>query len=101
MGFDVCGPILEDRYANWITEALIDKLAATDINTLRIPVTYAAFYRVPGSWLYSGNQLQHLKRIMNYAIEQYDMHIVLGLHSLPGGYNTLQIGEAFGHNSWW
>lgn len=101
VGFDVCGPILEERFANWIDEAMIDKLASTDINTIRIPVTYAAFYKMPGSWLYSGNQKEHLKRIVNYAIEKYNMHIIISLHSLPGGYNTLQIGEAFGHNAWW
>jgi hypothetical protein len=101
VGFDVCGPILEERYANWITTDLIDKLAAAKINTLRIPLTYAAFTRVPSSWLYSGNQLFHLRKIMNHAIEKHDMHIIVSLHSLPGGYNTLQIGEAFGHNNWW
>ena len=28
------------------------------------------------------------------------MHVIIGLHSLPGGVNTLQIGEAFGHDAW-
>jgi len=26
------------------------------------------------------------------------MHIVIGLHSLPSGVNTLDIGEVFGHD---
>lgn len=38
--------------------------------------------------------------ITKYAIEQYGMHVIIGLHSLPGGVNTLQIGEAFGHDAW-
>ena len=29
------------------------------------------------------------------------MHIVLDTHSLPGGTNGLDIGEASGHTSWW
>jgi len=29
------------------------------------------------------------------------MHVVIGLHSLPGGVNSLEIGEAFGHDGWW
>jgi glucan 1,3-beta-glucosidase len=28
------------------------------------------------------------------------MHILVGLHSLPGGVNSLDIGEAFGHGDW-
>ncbi|KAJ3116413.1 hypothetical protein HK100_001079 [Physocladia obscura] len=28
------------------------------------------------------------------------MHIIIGLHSLPGGVNNLDIGEALMHNSW-
>lgn len=28
------------------------------------------------------------------------MQIIIGLHSLPGGVNSLDIGEAFGHNFW-
>ncbi|KAL3602604.1 hypothetical protein FPOAC2_06914 [Fusarium poae] len=28
------------------------------------------------------------------------MHIIIGLGSLPGGTSSLDIGEAFGRNSW-
>lgn len=37
---------------------------------------------------------------MQYAIEKYGMHVILGLHSLPGGVNNLDIGEAFNHDAW-
>jgi glucan 1,3-beta-glucosidase len=70
------------------------------INTLRIPTTYAAWVKVPGSQLYNGKQQAALSNIVNYAIDKYNMHIIIGLHSLPGGVNTLGIGEAFGHNAW-
>jgi glucan 1,3-beta-glucosidase len=83
-----CGPLLEKRYASWVTAADIDKLAATGINTLRIPTTYAAWIDWPESEFYHGNQQQYLKTITNYAIENYGMHIIVGLHSLPGGVNS-------------
>lgn len=75
-------------------------MAAVGVNTLRIPTTYAAWVKVPGSALYSGAQQVYLKTICEYAISRYNMHIVIGLHSLPGGVNSLDIGEAFGHNAW-
>jgi len=95
-----CGPVLEQRYATYITTADIDKVAAAGVNILRIPTTYAAWVKVPGSQFYSGNQQKYLKTITDYAISRYNMHIIVGLHSLPGGVNSLDIGEAFGHDGW-
>jgi hypothetical protein len=94
-----CGPVLEARYASFITTADIDKMAAQGINTLRIPTTYAAWVKVPGSQFYTGNQQVYLKKISTYAISK-GMHVIIGLHSLPGGVNSLNIGEAFGHDAW-
>lgn len=37
----------------------------------------------------------------HYAIEKHAMHIVIDIHSLPGGTNGLDIGEAVGHWGWW
>lgn len=55
---------------------------------------------MPGSELYHGNQQSYLKTITDYAINTYGMHIILGLHSLPGGVNNLDIGEALMHDDW-
>src|SRR4051812_33193944 len=63
-----CGPVLEKRYATYIRPSDIDILARTGIKILRIPTTYAAWVKVPGSQLYSGNQVQFLKNIATYAI---------------------------------
>ncbi|PYH92103.1 glycoside hydrolase [Aspergillus ellipticus CBS 707.79] len=95
-----CGPVLEHRYATWITKKDIDKLASGGVKVLRIPTTYAAWLKVPGSQLYSGNQTVYLKEIADYAISTYDMHIVVDTHSLPGGVNGLTTGEATGHWDW-
>ncbi|KAK1150280.1 hypothetical protein N8T08_000182 [Aspergillus melleus] len=95
-----CAPLLEHRYATFITEADIDKLASVGVEVIRIPTTYAAWIKLPGSLLYSGNQLTYIKKISDYAIETYGMHVVLDLHSLPGGVNGLDIGEAVGHWDW-
>lgn len=100
VGFDVCGPRLEERYATFITTEAIDILAAFGVNTIRIATTYAAWIKMPGSWLYSGNQQAILREITNYAIDRYHMHVILDLHSLPGGVNSLEVGEAFGHDGW-
>lgn len=78
----------------------LTKSANKGVNTLRIPTTYAAWIKVPGSELYHGNQKEYLKKITTYAIEKYNMRVIVGLHSLPGGVNSLDIGEAIGHNSW-
>lgn len=82
-----CGPVLEQRYASFITTATIDKLAKAGFSSLRIPTHYAAWIKVPGSELYSGNQVSFLTTISNYAINKYGMHVIIGLHSLPGGVN--------------
>ncbi|KAI5452871.1 hypothetical protein NCC49_006410 [Naganishia albida] len=101
IGKEACGKVLENHYATFITTADIDTLASVGINTVRITTTYAAWIDVPGSMLYHGNQQKYLRTITDYAIKQYGMHIVLGLHSLPGGTNWLDIGEALGHLDWW
>lgn len=95
-----CGPVLEERYASFLNFSTIDTLASVGVNTLRIPTTYAAWVKVPGSEFHSGNQVQFLDRIVTYAVNRYNMHIIIGLHSLPGGANSLDIGEAFGHDGW-
>ncbi|KAI5244682.1 glycoside hydrolase [Aureobasidium subglaciale] len=95
-----CGPVLEERYATFITKADVDKFASVGVNLLRIPTTYAAWIDVPWSEMYSGNQQKYLRDIVDYAVDEYDMHIIIGLHSLPGGVNALDIGEAVGHVSW-
>lgn len=82
-----CGPVLEQRYASFITTATIDKLATAGFSSLRIPTHYAAWIKVPGSQLYSGNQVSFLKTISTYGINKYGMHVIIGLHSLPGGVN--------------
>ena len=94
------GPILEDHYNNFFTTHDIDAFAAQGINVLRIPTTYAAWIKVPGSPHYHGNQIKVMKTIATYAIEKYNMHIIIDLHSLPGGVNFLEIGEAHGHGNW-
>ncbi|KAJ9106566.1 hypothetical protein QFC20_004058 [Naganishia adeliensis] len=101
VGKERCGPLLEDHYANFITNATIDKLATVDVNTVRIPTIYAAWVDVPGSKLYRGDQLKYLREVTDYAISTYGMHVIIDLHSLPGGVNSLEIGEAFGHSYWW
>jgi len=95
-----CGPILEERYASFLNTTTIDQLASVGVNTLRIPTTYAAWVKVPGSQLYSGAQQKWLKIITDYAVLKYNMHIIVGLHSLPGGVNNLDIGEALFHDDW-
>ncbi|KAF2221338.1 endo-beta-1,3-glucanase [Elsinoe ampelina] len=95
-----CGPVLEKRYSTFITKDTIDTLGSSGVTILRIPTTYAAWISVPGSQLYHGNQLKYLRTITNYAINKYNMHIILDLHSLPGGTNGLEIGERFGGYDW-
>lgn len=96
----LCGPVLERRYATWITTADIDILGAAGVNVLRIPTTYAAWVEVPGSQLYHGNQQSFLASISSYAINKYGMHIIIDIHSLPGGVNGFPFGEASGHYGW-
>ena len=62
---------------------------------------YAAWASISGSQLYHGQQQAKIKSLTEYAIAKHGMHIILGLHSLPGGVNGLEIGEAFGHAGWW
>lgn len=98
---DQCGPVLEEHYATFINETFIDELASVGSSIIRIPTTYAAWIDVPWSELYHGNQVSWLSKIATYAIEKYDMHIIIDVHSLPGGINGLDIGEASGHLNWW
>ncbi|KAJ3121986.1 hypothetical protein HK100_012166 [Physocladia obscura] len=95
-----CGPIFEARYASFLNTSTIDKLASVGVDLLRIPTTYAAWVDVPGSAFYHGNQQTYLSEIVSYAIDTYDMHVIIGLHSLPGGVNSLDIGEGLLHDAW-
>lgn len=78
----------------------VDKYAAAGITILRIPTTYAAWVKVPGSQFYSGNQVSFLKNIATYAIVKHNMHVIVDVHSLPGGVNGMGFGEAEGHYGW-
>ncbi|KAG9512273.1 glycoside hydrolase family 5 protein, partial [Aureobasidium melanogenum] len=91
---------MEAHYASYVTTETIDKLASVGVNSLRIPTTYTAWIDVPGAQLYHNSQQAHLKATCDYAVSKHGMRIVVGLHSLPGGVNTLDIGEAFGHDAW-
>jgi aryl-phospho-beta-D-glucosidase BglC (GH1 family) len=84
VGKERCGPLLEEHYATFITNATIDKLATVNVNTVRIPSTYAAWVDVPESELYHGHQLKYLRDVTDYAISTYGMHVIIDLHSLPG-----------------
>jgi aryl-phospho-beta-D-glucosidase BglC (GH1 family) len=95
-----CGPVLEQRYASYITTADIDALAAAGVNVLRVPTGYNAWTVVPGSQLYSGNQARFLRTISDYAIKKHGMHIILDIHSLPGGLNGMGLGEKEGNFNW-
>ncbi|THX72985.1 glycoside hydrolase [Aureobasidium pullulans] len=86
-----CGSVLEAHYGSAVITETIDKLAGVGVNFLRIPTTYAAWIDLPGSELYHGNQQTYLKTICDYAISTYGMRVVIGLHSLPGGVNGLDI----------
>jgi aryl-phospho-beta-D-glucosidase BglC (GH1 family) len=97
---DECGPVLEQHYSTYVTTDTIDKLASVGVNFLRIPTTYAAWVVVPGSELYHGDQQTYLRTICEYAIGKHGMRVVVGLHSLPGGVNGLDIGEASRHDAW-
>lgn len=97
---DRCPEVMNKHYSSFINQSSIDAVAAVGVDTLRIPTTYAAWVDVPGSQFYHGTQQQFLRNITNYAIERYGMKVTIGLHSLPGGVNTLDIGEAFGHDAW-
>ncbi|KAF3803130.1 hypothetical protein GCG54_00011799 [Colletotrichum gloeosporioides] len=95
-----CGPVLERRYATFFRPSDIDKLAKAGVEILRIPTNYAAWIKVPGSQLYNGNQVEFLRTIATYAITKHNMHIVIDIHSLPGGINGLGIGEKDGSYGW-
>ncbi|KAF2111125.1 glycoside hydrolase superfamily [Lophiotrema nucula] len=82
-----CGSTFEARYASFLNTTTIDQLTAAGINTLHIPTTYAT-------------GVSYLKTITQYAISKYDMHIIIGIHSLPGSVNNLDIGEALMHDAW-
>ena len=95
-----CGAVLEQRYATFIQTTDIDKLAAAGINVLRIPTGYNAWVKVPGSALYTGRQVEYLKAISSYAIAKHGMHVIVDIHSLPGGLNGMGLGGREGYYDW-
>ncbi|RGP66750.1 glucan 1,3-beta-glucosidase a [Fusarium sporotrichioides] len=95
-----CGPVLEQRYNSYITTKDVDVLAAAGINVLRIPTGYNAWVDVPGSQLYTGGQARFLRAISDYAIKKHGIHIILDIHSLPGGLNGMGLGEKEGNYGW-
>nr|AMD11613.1 alpha-rhamnosyl-beta-glucosidase I [Acremonium sp. DSM 24697] len=96
----LCGPRLEQRYASYITTQDIDEMAEAGINVLRIPTGYNAWVKVPGSQLYTGNQVRFLRSISDYAIRKYGMHIIVDIHSAPGGLNGMGLGGREGGYGW-
>ncbi|KAL3444315.1 glycoside hydrolase superfamily [Aspergillus insuetus] len=76
------------------------QIARSQRKYLADPTNYAAWVEVPGSKLYSGKQVDYLRKIATYAIEKYQMHVIIDLHALPGGTNGMGHGEAEGHCGW-
>ncbi|KAF5971501.1 triacylglycerol lipase II precursor [Fusarium coicis] len=76
------GPDLEQRYGSYIT--------AKDINTMA----------AAGSQLYSGNQARYLRAMSDYAIKKHGIHVILDIHSLPGGLDGMGLGENEGNYGW-
>ena len=95
-----CGPVLEQRYATYITTEDIDALAATGINLLRIPTGYSAWVEVPGDHHYTGRQVEHLRAISDYSIARHGMHVIVDIHSHPGGVNGMGLGGREGGYAW-
>lgn len=50
--------------------------------------------------MYSGDQASYLQNIASYAINAYDMHIIIDIHTLPGGVNGQPFGERQGAYGW-
>ncbi|KXT12841.1 hypothetical protein AC579_7609 [Pseudocercospora musae] len=100
MGFDKGDLPLEERYGDWTIKDQIDTMGKLGTNTLRIPTTYAAWVKVPGSRLYFGDHQNYIADITKHVIERWNVHVIIDLLSLPGGVNILQIGEAFGHDAY-
>lgn len=96
----MCGPVLEERYATYITTADIEDMANAGINLLRIPTGYNAWVEVPGDQHYSGRQVEHLRAISDYAIKNHGMHVIVDIHSLPGGLNGMGLGGREGGYGW-
>lgn len=95
-----CGPVLEQRYGSYITKKDIDTMAAAGINVVRVPTGYNAWVTVSGSQLYSGNQARFLRAVSDYAIKKHGIHVILDIHSLPGGLNGMGLGEKGGNFGW-
>jgi hypothetical protein len=95
-----CGPVLEQRYASYVTTADIDIIAAAGINFIRVPIGYNALVDVPGSQLYTGRQVEYLKTISTYAYRRYGIYTIVDIHSLPGGVNGMGLGEKEGNFGW-
>ncbi|PLW43559.1 hypothetical protein PCANC_13258 [Puccinia coronata f. sp. avenae] len=93
---DNAAKTLQEHWSSWLTEADIEKLYQSGINTLRVPLGFWAFIEtVPPEPYITTGQLDQLEQLCGWAYAR-DIYLILDLHGLPGSQNGEQQS---GHNT--
>ncbi|KAF2085713.1 glycoside hydrolase family 5 protein, partial [Saccharata proteae CBS 121410] len=82
---------IEDHWASFCNESMIETLANYGINALRIPIGYWAYDN--SDTPYHSGADAYLERAIGWA-KQNDMKVIIDLHGVPGQQNT---AEGCGH----
>ena len=66
----------------WLTTSDLDKIAATGMNFIRVPIGWNTFLNVDGTW--KSNPWTKIDWVINEASAR-GMYVLIDLHTVPGG----------------
>jgi len=88
VGADQADSFEQQVYANYITEADIQEIAALGFNSVRIPVNAKILEDDSQPYVYKDSGWQILDNVLSWC-EQYHVYAILDLHAVPGGQSHL------------
>jgi endoglucanase len=74
--------LIDDYEDHWITDDDLERIAATGLNTVRVPFWYRTVETEDGVW--RADAFKHLDWIVQHAAT-HGLYVILDLHGVPGG----------------
>lgn len=88
VGADQANTFEQQVYANYITKADIQEIAALGFNSVRIPINAKILEDDSQPYVYKDSGWQILDQVLGWC-EKYHVYAILDLHAVPGGQSRL------------
>lgn len=87
LGSAAAKQVLEKHRSTWVTEHTFQRIAASGLNIVRIPIGYWLFGDVP-DFCFGVSSVHHLDNAVNWA-EKHNIQVLLDMHGVVGSANGM------------